>query len=287
MTDNLQVRYFKPCIMISVVIPLYNKETSLPLSLQSVLSQSYDDFEVVIVDDGSTDGSVSIVESISDPRIRLIKQENGGPSKARNEGVKNAKGDWIVFLDADDEMLPGAIEYFTGLIKKHRGIKFFCAPFYTAYRDKSTLRCQYKDGIVSNPYKEHFFATFLPRTGAFVCTKELCLLEQFNENIRRFEDLEWLYRVYKHTVVYTGSQPVLKTNLEYSSASRARKDIKEDFLGYLDFKGKSFWEKMALYSFYLGERDYYSEQCRKLYPWLYRRYDWLLMYKTIGWLCKR
>ena len=72
--------------MISVVIPLYNKEASIAQSLKSVLSQEYDDFEVVIVDDGSTDGSVDVVEAINDPRIRLIKQENGGPSKARNTG---------------------------------------------------------------------------------------------------------------------------------------------------------------------------------------------------------
>lgn len=90
--------------MISVVIPLYNKEASIAQSLKSVLSQEYDDFEVVIVDDGSTDGSVDVVEAMNDPRIRLIKQENGGPSKARNTGVKNAKGEWILFLDADDEM---------------------------------------------------------------------------------------------------------------------------------------------------------------------------------------
>lgn len=90
--------------MISVVIPLYNKEPIIKKTLNSVLSQDYSDFEVVVVDDGSTDNSVAIVESIAGPRIRLIKQENGGPSKARNTGVKNAKGDWIVFLDADDEL---------------------------------------------------------------------------------------------------------------------------------------------------------------------------------------
>ena len=108
--------------MISIVIPLYNKEASIKQSLKSVLSQSYDDFEVVIVDDGSADGSVAVVEAINDPRIRLIKQENGGPSKARNTGVKNAKGEWILFLDADDEMLPGALDFFSKKIQKHTNV---------------------------------------------------------------------------------------------------------------------------------------------------------------------
>ena len=102
--------------MISVIIPLYNKEQIIEKCIQSVLTQDYDDFEVVIVNDGSTDRSAEIVKRIDDSRIRLIEQENGGPSKARNIGVKNAKGDWIVFLDADDEFLLGALNYFRSLI---------------------------------------------------------------------------------------------------------------------------------------------------------------------------
>lgn len=273
-------------MMISVVIPLYNKEASISQSLGSVLSQSYDDFEVVIVDDGSTDGSVSIVESINDPHIRLIKQENGGPSKARNTGVRNAKGEWIIFLDADDELLPTALEYFRTKIQENPKTEFLCAPFYMMYKDKNTLSHPYKNGVVDNPYRSHCLGQLLPRTGAFICKRELCLCQPFNEEIRRFEDLEWLYRIYKDIPVYTCSKSVLKNYLDYSSASRARKDIKEDFLGYLDFKGKSFWEKMALYSFYLGERDYYPEQCRKLYPWLYWRYDYLLLYKVVKMIAK-
>lgn len=83
--------------IISVVIPLYNKEQSIGQTLESILGQSCENFEIIVVDDGSTDGSVAKVESFRDSRIQLIRQANGGPSKARNEGVKNAKGDWVLF----------------------------------------------------------------------------------------------------------------------------------------------------------------------------------------------
>lgn len=270
--------------MISVVIPLYNKEASIKLSLNSVLSQSYHDFEVVIVDDGSTDHSVSKVEEIQDSRIRLIRQENGGPSKARNTGVKNAKGKWILFLDADDELLPDALQYFDRAIKQNPSISFICAPFYRQIQGKESLTYNYAEKIIDNPFREYYLGRFFPRTGAFVCKREQCKQVLFDERIRRFEDLEWLFRIYRQALVVTIKEPVLKNNLMFSSASRARKAIKEDFLGYLDFNGKSFWEKMALYSFFLGEKDYYGEQCKKLYPGLYRRYDWLLIHKIIGWM---
>lgn len=91
---------------ISVVIPLYNKEKQIAHTLQSVFKQTFQDFEVVVVDDGSTDSSVAEVEKFSDSRIRLIHQKNAGVAAARNRGIEEAKGDLIAFLDADDEWKP-------------------------------------------------------------------------------------------------------------------------------------------------------------------------------------
>lgn len=267
--------------MISVVIPLYNKEASIKQSLMSVLSQSYQDFEVVIVDDGSTDNSVAKVEEIQDSRIRLIRQENGGPSKARNTGVKNAKGDWILFLDADDELLPEALCIFDAKMKQNPSYSFFCAPFYEQNKESVKLAYNYKEGVIKNPFKAHCFGRLFSRAGSFICKTEICKANLFDERMRRYEDFEWLFRIYNQIIIYVFNTPVLKMNLKYCSASHARNDIKEDFMGYLDFKGKSFWERMALYFLYLGEREYYTEQCQKLYPWLYKRYDRLLIYKIV------
>lgn len=89
--------------MISVVIPLYNKAASILSTLECVRSQSFADWEVVVVDDGSTDGSGDIVNAINDSRIRVINLQNSGVSAARNRGIHEAKGEFIAFLDADDE----------------------------------------------------------------------------------------------------------------------------------------------------------------------------------------
>ena len=92
--------------MISVVIPLYNKEHQIAETLRSVLEQTFQDFEVVIVDDGSTDKSSEEALKIRDPRIRFVRQENAGVSAARNRGIEEARFDLIAFLDADDRWKP-------------------------------------------------------------------------------------------------------------------------------------------------------------------------------------
>lgn len=91
---------------ITVVIPLYNKEATIQRALQSVLAQTVQPEEIIVVNDGSTDNSWKVVEEINHPLISLIHQTNAGVSAARNRGIEAASGDWIAFLDADDEWMP-------------------------------------------------------------------------------------------------------------------------------------------------------------------------------------
>ena len=110
------VSIMKGKIYISVVIPLYNKAASITSTIQSVLAQSYPYFEIVIIDDGSSDNSVQKVRLIDDKRIKLISKQNGGVSSARNEGIRQAQYDYIAFLDADDLWKPTYLEELVKLI---------------------------------------------------------------------------------------------------------------------------------------------------------------------------
>jgi glycosyltransferase involved in cell wall biosynthesis len=115
---------------VSVVIPLYNKARHVRRAINSVLNQTFQDFEVIVVDDGSTDGGGEVVRQMADPRIRLIVQDNAGVSAARNRGILEAKSDLIAFLDADDEWLPCFLETVLGLRARHPGAGIYA----TAYR---------------------------------------------------------------------------------------------------------------------------------------------------------
>ena len=97
-------------MQISVLIPLYNKRNSIQKALQSVLDQKVQPLEIVVVNDGSTDGSELLVEELRHPLIRLIHQPNAGVSAARNKGIEKSKGEWIALLDADDEWKPDYLE---------------------------------------------------------------------------------------------------------------------------------------------------------------------------------
>ena len=95
---------------VSVIIPLYNKAAHVGRALRSVSAQTFGDFEVIVVDDGSTDGGAGAVGLHADPRVRLVSQSNAGPGAARNRGAAEAGGEVLAFLDADDEWLPGFLE---------------------------------------------------------------------------------------------------------------------------------------------------------------------------------
>lgn len=98
--------------LVSLVMPVYNAEKYLEESLKGILSMDYPSFELIIVNDGSTDRSKEILEGYSknDKRIRLFSKENGGPSDARNYGTQLAKGEYICFVDADDIVLPNMLD---------------------------------------------------------------------------------------------------------------------------------------------------------------------------------
>lgn len=91
---------------VSVIIPLFNSSACITRALDSVARQTFEDFEVIVVDDGSTDGGAKRVSAYTDPRIRLVSQTNAGPGAARNRGIAEARGELLAFLDADDEWLP-------------------------------------------------------------------------------------------------------------------------------------------------------------------------------------
>ncbi|KIA85092.1 glycosyltransferase family 2 protein [Flavobacterium sp. AED] len=109
----------------SVIIPLFNKEKFIELTLKSVLNQTFIDFEILIINDGSTDNSAQIIKRFDDPRIRYFYKENAGVSSARNDGIEKAQSNYISFIDADDYWYPNFLEEMFKNIKSYPEQKVF------------------------------------------------------------------------------------------------------------------------------------------------------------------
>ena len=117
------------CMRCSVVVPVYNKARYIADSLSSVLQQRCDDFEVVLIDDGSTDGSADLARSFGDPRVHVHSQTNAGVSAARNAGIARARGDLVFFFDADDWMHPDYLRVQLEQARRFPQVAFFATRF--------------------------------------------------------------------------------------------------------------------------------------------------------------
>lgn len=113
----------------SIVIPLYNKQNCIRETLRSVFNQSYTDFEVLVVDDGSTDGSLDVVKEFNDERLRIIEKTNSGVSATRNEGIRAAANEWIAFLDADDIWTSFHLETLVKVHNQHPKAEVLCSNY--------------------------------------------------------------------------------------------------------------------------------------------------------------
>lgn len=181
----------------SIVIPLYNKEASILESIQSVLNQEFTNYEVLVINDGSTDGSLAVVESIQDKRIRSISTANQGVSTARNCGIKQAAFPYIAFLDADDTWEPAYLRVMAELIAQCPEAILFGAGFDISTPKKKITRNFFLPdnhrGYIQD-YFQHALRRELFWTSAVVVKKSnLVCLGGFNEGISYGEDTDlWI-----------------------------------------------------------------------------------------------
>lgn len=136
--------------MISVIITTYNRGHTITRSLESALHQTHQNLEVIVVDDGSTDGTNGVIRKITDPRMRYVKLEtNQGASVARNRGIKEAKGDYILVWDSDDVLYPNALEKIQDVFEKHPEYSIVSAPARTMSDGREVEYSKFSQGEVA------------------------------------------------------------------------------------------------------------------------------------------
>lgn len=175
---------------VSIVIPNYNYGNYIGETIQSVLDQTYRNFEIVVVDDGSTDNSVEVVHGFGD-KVRLIEQKNQHLSAARNTGIRAAKGNWIAFLDSDDLWHPRKLEFQIEALKNNQSWFFVGANALgeNDYPDYDVIKPVFRETKLEE------FLVYTPMSGSDALVKKSCFDEVgfFDTSLRSSEDREmWL-----------------------------------------------------------------------------------------------
>ncbi len=182
----------------SVIIPVYNKEKYIANTLNSVLKQDFSDFEIILIDDGSTDRSIDIALTIKDSRIKIVRQQNSGVAVARNKGAAMAQGKILAFLDADDIWLPEHLSELKNLADQFEDTDFFATAYQILYNSKLSKDyvCKFDNRRVKvKPYYRYNQSFPLFFTSNFAVTKDLfSRTGGFNPNIHA-EDTEFFLRL--------------------------------------------------------------------------------------------
>lgn len=183
----------------SILIPLYNKERYVANTLESVLAQSFTNFEVVIADDGSTDGSAEIVMAFTDTRIKYYRKENEGVSAARNYAMLKAQGEYFAFLDADDTWQPNHLRLVADAIQKLPHTMVFTTliegensrgsymPVYTNLKDEAVFEADY--------FTTSFARSILSGSSTVIHKSIPGKIGEFDTSLSTFEDIDYWIRI--------------------------------------------------------------------------------------------
>lgn len=211
--------------LVSIVIPTYNRIHTLPASVDSVLRQTYANLELIIMDDGSVDGTDEYVKSIADTRVRYRRADkNMGPSAARNRGAELARGEYLAFQDSDDEWLPDKLEKQMELMLKNRELSLVYSEF-GLYRDEAFLAVIPPRNIPFEEKQGDLFSYLLlypliSTQTILIKTRDFIEAGGFNEALKAYEDFEFTLRFAQNHRIGFVQDALVKVNNQSDSVSK-------------------------------------------------------------------
>lgn len=193
---------------ITVVIPTFNSEKTILRALMSVFAQSWPVHEVIVVDDGSSDNTVSMIHSEYPDKVTVIRhQQNAGPGAARNAGIDSADGDWIAFLDADDEWLPGKLKSQRDLLTRRPELAWCCTNYTITKNERRVPKinpCSARSDLNDGAFFSNYFVAAANglcdiQTSTLIVKKQVFHeLGTFNPALMRHQDWDLWWRIAHH-----------------------------------------------------------------------------------------
>lgn len=219
--------------LVSVVVTAYNRANTITRTVQSILNQTYNNIEIIIVDDGSTDNTNELIEKIEDKRIRIFRHpKNGGVIAAKNTALDNIKGEWFVFVDSDDEIIPEAIETLIKIpLEFDKEVTAIDSGAFETVSNKLS-----EQSFKSDQYVDEGTIIRECRGDVWGMTKtSLIGSDRLNENLPGWEDILWYkvnarakrYYIHKQLYIYhtEGADRISKKHHDLNSKSKTYKAL--------------------------------------------------------------
>lgn len=203
----------KPAV--SIIMPAYNAEKTIAESIQSVLNQTYTNWELIVINDGSVDKTSAIVQNYKDSRIILLEQQNSGVAEARNNGIRNASGKMIAFLDSDDLWLKTKLEKFISYVNEYNftGLIYSKMRFFNDNPQNSVSYNPWKAFDESNPYYHLLLVDYVPTLTVIVNKEIFDDVGLFDKDFFGTEDWDmWIRIVHKYPVALIDEELSLYRN---------------------------------------------------------------------------
>lgn len=233
--------------MISVIMPTYNREKTIKRAIDSVLNQTYQDIELIIVDDYSTDDTEKVISRINDKRLRYIKLEkNSGACHARNVGLDNAKGEYIAFQDSDDEWIKDKLDKQLKMLTENKVDIIFCSAKHIGKNEIIIPKEKLNEQQIKNKiFKSNFIST-----QTILATKACFEQVRFDEKMPRFQDWDLIIRMLENFSIIHIDEPLVNVYIQSDSISKCKdKAIKalELMLNKYQTELKNFTELQKAY----------------------------------------
>lgn len=248
--------------VISIIIPCFNHGNYLEEALESIFSQQYEAVEIVVVDDGSTDNTKAVTEQYN--QVKYFYQDNKGLSAARNTGIKNCSGDLLVFLDADDWLLPGALKTNLAFFKSHPDVAFVSGGFKSVYMDSGeSIDTTYE--VTSDHYINFLRNNFVGMHAAVMYQRWVFDEFYFNEALRVCEDYDLYLRISKRYPVYHHTHLIAAYRKHSSNMSSDIPKMLRGVLGVLNSQDKSTMSVAEMKAYSAGKKIWKEYYGRELY----------------------
>ena len=254
---------------VSIIVPTCNRASMLVRAVESVLAQTFTDFELIIVDDGSSDDTPQVVASLGDPRIKSLRHSlSRGPAAARNTGIASARGQYLAFLDDDDEFLPTKVEQQVRSLdaaSEEVGLVYAWWAYVGPTGEITGVRCPTVEGYL---FDEALMLRLILGIGStsMIRASVIDVIGDFDEALARCEDLDFICRLSKHFRVALVPRTLTKLYKGHSQLSALSRDSSTELRDYIlrhrvRFKGElsqrrrvraSLWRRLAVAELGIG-----------------------------------